>query len=170
MKPPSTFFASFGYAARGIWHSLRHQRNLRIHVSLALPTAALAWLMGLTRLDWIVVIVAMALVLSLELINTGVESVVDLASPAFHPLAGAAKDAAAGAVLIGAAASAVLGVLVYMPYVRHFGRHFMVRWQESPTLVIAWGIGMAVSYALLWILVPCRKQSEGGPNQTGGTP
>ena len=170
MKPPSTFFGSFRYAARGIWHSLRHQRNFRIHVSVAFPVTALAWLMDFTRLDWIVLIVAMTLVLSLELINTGIESAVDLASPGFHPVAGAAKDAAAGAVLLGAAASALLGVIIYIPYLRHFGGHFMVRWQKSPTLVIVWCLGLAVSYALLWIFVPCRDPSEGGPKHIGGTP
>lgn len=170
MKPHSTFLASFKYAARGIWHSLRHQRNFRLHVSVALAITVLAWLLGLTRFDWIVVIVAIALVLSLELVNTGIESAVDLASPGFHPLAGAAKDAAAGAVLLAAASTAVLGVLVYTPYLRHFGRYFMVRWQENPALIIVLSIVLAVSYLLLWIFVPCRKEPEGGPNQIGGTP
>lgn len=169
MKPSSNFFASFRYAGRGVWRSLREQRNLRIHASLALFVTGLAWLLNLTRLDWILVIFAMALVLSLELVNTGIESLVDLASPGYHPLAGAAKDAAAGAVLVAALGTAVLGGIIFTPYLEYFGPHFMVRWHENSTLVLLWCIGLALSYVLLWIFVPSRKDSEGGPDQIGGT-
>ena len=62
-------------------------------------------------------LILFALVLSLELVNTAIEAVVDLASPDIHPLAKLSKDAAAGAVLISAIISAVIGLMIFIPYI-----------------------------------------------------
>lgn len=169
MKPHNAFIASFSFAGRGIWQTLRHQRNFRVHVSVALAVSSLAWVLNFSRIDWGLLVLAMALVLGLELVNTGIEAIVDLVSPGFNRLAGAAKDAAAGAVLIAAAASVALGLVVYGPRLEHFGSDFMVRWHQSPTALVAWCIGLAVCYTLLWGFVPGRRQHEGGQNRIGGT-
>ena len=73
-----------------------------------------AWL-RITALEWAVLVLAMALVLVLEALNTAVELTVTLASPERHPLAKAAKDVAAGMVLIAAIASVVVGVVILGP-------------------------------------------------------
>ena len=66
-------------------------------------------------LEWIAVILAIGLCMTAEAFNTAIESVVDLASPEQHPLAGRAKDVAAGAVLLAAMTAVVVGVIVFGP-------------------------------------------------------
>ncbi|MCY0879139.1 MAG: diacylglycerol kinase family protein [Firmicutes bacterium] len=170
MKPRNNFWAAFGYAGRGIWYALRRQRNLRVHVSVAMAVVWLAWVGHASRWQWSALTLAMALVLSLELMNTAVEAVVDLASPTFHVLAKAAKDASAGAVLVSAGASVVIGLLVFLPQLGHFGQDFMVRWHETPWLVGGVMAAMAAAYAVLWGKVPLRQAHEGGQNRFGETP
>ena len=167
MKPHKSFFAAFGYAGRGVWHTLARQRNFRVHVSAALLVVALSWLLQITPTKWALVVLAMGLVLALELVNTAIEALVDLASPGYPRLAAEAKDAAAGAVLVAAGASAVLALIVYLPGLWHIGREFMVRWHQRPIAVVGLFVGLAVSYALLWGVAPERHQSKGGQNRIG---
>jgi len=70
---------------------------------------------GLSRTEWYIVLLLIALMFALEMINTAIERVVDLASPNFHPLAKQAKDIAAGAVLVFALFSAIIGLLIFLP-------------------------------------------------------
>lgn len=106
---------AYVYAWRGVRGAFLEEHNFRIHlvaaeavVYLALSEGVHLWIMG--ALAGLI-----ALVLALELMNTAVERAVDLAHPAEHPLAAAAKDAAAGAVLVGAIGAAVAGVLLLGP-------------------------------------------------------
>ncbi len=75
---------------------------------------------GLARWEWVAVALSVGAVWGAELLNTAVEAVVDLVSPEYHPLAGRAKDVAAGAVLVVALAALVVGLLVFGPYLLHF--------------------------------------------------
>lgn len=167
MKPHNSFFASFGFAGRGIWQTLVKQRNFRVHVSAALLVVELSWFVALSRVEWALVVLAMGLVLGLELVNTAIEALVDMASPGYHPLAAAAKDAAAGAVLVSAASSAVLAMIVYLPRLWHIGREFMVRWHQSPVVAVSLFVGLALGYFLLWGIVPERHQPKGDQNRIG---
>ncbi|MCY0898761.1 MAG: diacylglycerol kinase family protein [Firmicutes bacterium] len=170
MKPRNSFWAAFGYAGRGVWYALRRQRNLRVHVSVAMAVVWLGWVEQVTPWQWGVLTIAIVLVLSFELMNTAVEAVVDLASPGFHLLAKAAKDASAGAVLISAAGSVAMGFIVFLPQLGHFGRDFMVRWHETPWLLGGVMAALAVAYSILWGRVPIHKAREGGQNRFGETP
>jgi len=76
---------------------------------------AAGWFFGITRIEWCAVVAAIGLVVTAEGVNTAIEAVVDLASPEQHPLAGRAKDVAAGAVLLAAVTAAVIGLLVFGP-------------------------------------------------------
>ncbi|MBC6699965.1 diacylglycerol kinase family protein [Hymenobacter sp. BT190] len=107
--------ASFGYAFRGIAAALRSEVHLQFHAVATGAVLALGWYMGLARWEWALVALAVGLVWSLELLNTAVEAVVNLVSPEYHPLAGRAKDVAAGAVLAGAIAAVAVGGLVFGP-------------------------------------------------------
>lgn len=104
--------ASFGYAIAGITETLRSQRNMQIHALAATIAVVLGLLVELETVEWIAVVIVMALVLSLELVNTAIEAIVDLASPEYHRLAKVAKDAAAGAVLVAAMGSVVVAGLI----------------------------------------------------------
>lgn len=106
---------SFRYAFAGIVYTLRTQHNAWIHSLISAAVLALGLWLGLRPIDWALIIVAGALVWSLEVANTAVEALVDLVSPEPHPLARIAKDAAAGAVLIAACAAALVGLLVLGP-------------------------------------------------------
>ena len=65
--------------------------------------------------EWLVCLILFGLVISLELINTALEEVVDLVSPKWHEKAKRTKDAAAGAVLFSALISAIIGIVIFMP-------------------------------------------------------
>ena len=104
---------SFGYAIAGIVQLVRRQRNAQIHVFVAAVLCAASWAWGLSRTEWMILILTIALVLGMEAINTAVEAVVDLATPDFHPLAKHAKDVAAGGVLLTAIAAALVALLLY---------------------------------------------------------
>jgi len=106
---------SFGYAFAGIAHMLRTQRNAQIHLAITLLVLAAGVFFRITIAEWLALVLAIALVLSLEALNTAVEAVVDLAAPRFEPLAKRAKDAAAGAVLVSAIGAALAGLLVFVP-------------------------------------------------------
>lgn len=106
---------SFGHAINGVGQLLRTQPNARLHLLATLVVIAAGVLFGISRVEWTAVVVAIGLVWTAEGVNTALEAVVDLASPQQHPLAQRAKDLAAGAVLLAAAAAAVIGGLVFGP-------------------------------------------------------
>ncbi len=106
---------SFVYAGRGVW-LLRSEPNARIHL-LATAFALIAGAaLGLSGLEWALIVVAIALVLTAEALNTAIEQLANALMPNHHPLVGSAKDLGAGAVLIAAVGAAVIGVLVLGPH------------------------------------------------------
>ncbi|QHL88139.1 diacylglycerol kinase family protein [Nibribacter ruber] len=107
---------SFGYAVKGIAAAFRSEVNLRWHVLSAGLVVALGLYVRLTTVEWALVCAAIGLVWMAELFNTAIEVVVNLVSPDRHPLAGKAKDIAAGAVLIASLTAAAVGLLVFWPY------------------------------------------------------
>jgi diacylglycerol kinase len=117
--PPSSFpsrvVRSFYFAFAGLSYLFRTQRNARIHAVLGAAACGLAAWLHVTRVEWAVLVFTIALVLILEGLNTAVEAAIDLASPKVHPLAKAAKDLAAGMVLIAALASVAVGLLILGP-------------------------------------------------------
>ncbi|HTC22921.1 MAG TPA: diacylglycerol kinase family protein [Gemmatimonadales bacterium] len=118
-QPPFDLAArarSFRYAGRGIVVLLRSQPNAWIHAVATVVALALGFVVGLSRLEWCLVVIAIAVVWSAEAVNTAFEAMCDVASPATHPLVERAKDIAAGAVLIAAIGALVVGVLVFGPH------------------------------------------------------
>ncbi|MDR1775980.1 MAG: diacylglycerol kinase family protein [Actinomycetes bacterium] len=107
--------ASFAAAIRGLVTTVRTQRNFRIELAIAALALILAAVLELSRIEWLVLVLTIALVLACELLNTALESTVDLACPDLHPLAKRAKDAAAAATLTAAALALIIGVLIYIP-------------------------------------------------------
>lgn len=103
---------SAGFAWAGIVQTYRVQANFRIEVWAGVIAAGLALVLHAPLAP---ILLACALVLSVELLNTALEAVVDLASPGWHPLAKAAKDAAAGAVLAASLGALLIGLAVLGP-------------------------------------------------------
>jgi len=106
---------SFGYAFEGVAYVLRTQRNARIELAIGTAAVLLAAWLGITNVEWAVLVLTIALVLGLESINTSLELAVSLASPERHPSAKAAKDVAAACVLLGAVVSILVGLLLFAP-------------------------------------------------------
>ncbi|HEY85913.1 MAG TPA: diacylglycerol kinase family protein [Chloroflexi bacterium] len=106
---------SFKYAFEGIWYVLRSQRNAKIHLGVTLAVILLGLFLRLSALHWAVLLVTVGMVFAAEMFNTVIESLIDLVSPNYHPLAKIAKDAAAGAVFILAMMSVLVGLLVLGP-------------------------------------------------------
>ncbi len=108
--------SSFRYAAQGLSYSFKSQRNFRIHVFMGALAFALGVWLRLDFIDLAVLVLTIAAVLVLELLNSAVEAVVDLAiGRRFHPLARIAKDCAAGAVLVASLASLIVANLLLLP-------------------------------------------------------
>ena len=120
LRPPEGLWrrrvASFGHAGRGVWSALRSEVHLRFHAVATVVVIGLGFYYGISRLEWALVALAAASVWATELVNTAIEALTDLASPAWHPLAGKAKDVAAGAVLLAALGAVVVGALVFGPH------------------------------------------------------
>jgi diacylglycerol kinase (ATP) len=106
---------SFGYAFSGWLYVFRTQHNAWIHGGIALLVLVVGTWVNLPTGDWAVIVLTAALVFVAEFVNTSIEAVVDLASPAQHPLAKIAKDVGAAAVLISAIAAIAVGVLILGP-------------------------------------------------------
>ena len=107
---------SIFYAVNGITLMLKSQQNARIHAAFTVAVIALGFCFKLSNCEWCVIILAIAAVWAAEAFNTAIEALVDVASPEIHPLAGKAKDVAAGAVLISAIGSAIVGLIIFCPY------------------------------------------------------
>lgn len=108
---------SFGYAVQGLSSAFRSEINLRWHVLSAGLVIAMGLYVGLTGTEWALISLAIGLVWMAELFNTAIEVVVNLVSPGRHPLAGKAKDIAAGAVLIASLTAAAIGTFIFFPHV-----------------------------------------------------
>jgi diacylglycerol kinase len=115
--PTARFLLGFAYAFRGLWYALRTQRNARVHLACALAVTLAGVLLRLSASEFAMLYIAIAGVFIAEMFNTVIELCVDLASPEYHPLAGRAKDVAAGAVLLSALLAVVIGALVLGPHV-----------------------------------------------------
>lgn len=107
---------SFVYAWKGIDSFLRKEHNAWIHCTAVVVVTVAGFAFGISRMEWVAVIGCFGMVLTAEAFNTAIERLVNLVSPDYHPIAGDVKDVAAGAVLICAVAAAVIGVIIFSPY------------------------------------------------------
>jgi diacylglycerol kinase (ATP) len=163
-RSPS-LFDSFNYAAEGVIHALRTQRNLWIHFTLAAAVLVAAVAFGVSRLELMVLLLAITFVLVAELVNTAIEAAVDVASTSFDPMAKLAKDIAAGAVLIAALNAGAVGYLVFSGEVADRSSRFLDRLNDAPAELTL------VSLALTVIIVIALKAYTGrGTPLRGGLP
>ncbi|MCZ2259356.1 diacylglycerol kinase family protein [Sporosarcina sp. G11-34] len=109
------YLKAFGYAFEGILHGVKTERHLKFHVFSAIVVIIAGFLTGLSLIEWLIILVLIGGMLSLELVNSAVERIVDLVTTEKHPLAKQAKDLAAGAVLIYAISSALIGLFIFVP-------------------------------------------------------
>jgi undecaprenol kinase len=115
MKEWRRFGRSVAHAWNGILYTIRTQRNMQIHIVIAVLVLLAAWWLRVPRGDLLLVLFSIGLVLAMETVNTAIEQTVDLVTKEHHPLAKAAKDAGAGAVLLAAVTAAAIGLYVFVP-------------------------------------------------------
>ncbi len=115
-RPPRVgLLSSFRFAGEGVAYVVRTQRNFRIHLVITGLVTVLGLAVGLPAQSWAILALTVGSVLVTEIFNTAAETLVDLVSPDYHPLAKRVKDLAAGAVLLDAVVSIFVGLLVLGP-------------------------------------------------------
>jgi len=120
-KPASNKFSfnqrlrSFGFAIKGIIAMFKDQHNFWIQCAVAIAVIILGLLLNIGTTEWLFISLSIGFVLTAEMFNSVIEKLVDLVSPEFNKKAGLIKDIAAGAVLIAAITSAVIGLLIFVP-------------------------------------------------------
>lgn len=106
---------SFKYAGEGVISSLKTERNMKIHFFIMILVIIAGFLLEITQMEWIICVILFGLVIGSELFNTAIEETVDLAMPYRNEKAKLAKDISASAVLVVAIASAVVGLIIFIP-------------------------------------------------------
>lgn len=106
---------SFRYAFEGIMAAIIRERNMKVHLFMTISVICLGWWTSLTKTEWLFISFAIGGMISLELINTAIERIVDLVTEDYHPLAKEAKDIAAGAVFLYSILSVIVGILIFWP-------------------------------------------------------
>ena len=107
---------SFRYAINGIILMLKSQHNAWLHATASFAVLLVGAFFHLSPREWCWLVIAIMAVWTAEALNTALEFLADVASPEFHPLAKKAKDVAAGAVLVSAAGSVVIALLILGPH------------------------------------------------------
>ena len=158
-------FDSFNYAFEGIIHVLRTQRNMRIHFAVAVVVIVAALVVNVTKLELIALCISITFVLIAEMLNTGVEAAIDIATTSFDPMAKLAKDIAAGAVLIAPINALIVGYLVFSGKVADRSSQLLDRLRQAPAELTI------VALVLTVIIVIATKAYTGrGTPLRGGLP
>jgi diacylglycerol kinase (ATP) len=156
---------SFNNALEGIVYALKTERNIRIHFIVGVVVIGGSLFLNISRLELVLIIVAVALVLVAELINTAIEKAMDLMTTTYHPLAKLVKDIAAGAVFIAAIAAVIVGYLVLFKGLKPHIFSVIRAVKGSPEYVTL------ISFTLVIILVILGKVLFGrGSPLHGGMP
>jgi len=109
------FWRSLNQAWRGLLHTWRTQAHIKFHFGAGISVLGFAWWWEVSNFEWLILIIAIGCVIGAEVLNTAIEIVVDMVQPSFHPLAGMAKDVAAGAVLVTTIQAIAIGMIVFFP-------------------------------------------------------
>jgi len=117
MDDNRSLIKSFGYAFEGVWHALKHNRNLRIHFVIALVVVGLSIFFHVNPYEKGILGVMILIVICAEMINTSLEEMINLITNEHKKEAKIAKDVAAGMVLVAAIGSVIVGFLILTPYV-----------------------------------------------------
>ena len=156
---------SFNYAFEGIIHVLRTQRNLRIHFLAAVLVFGGAIAVGVSRLQLIALVLAIAFVLVAEMLNTAIEGIIDVSTTSFDPNAKLAKDIAAGAVLIASITAIAIGFLVFQSAVGERATNVLDRVRDAPA-----DITLVALVLVVFIVLATKAWTGRGTPLRGGLP
>jgi diacylglycerol kinase (ATP) len=164
-RPRPSLVESFNYAIEGVVHVLRTQRNMRIHFAIAIAVLATAAAVGVSKMELIALLLAIAFVLIAEMINSAIEGAIDVATTSFDPMAKLAKDIAAGAVLIAAVNAVAIGYLVFAGKAADRSARVLDRLRDAPAEITV----IALVITVIIVLVTKAWTGKGTPLR-GGLP
>jgi diacylglycerol kinase (ATP) len=156
---------SFNFAFEGIIHVLRTQRNMRVHFAVAIIVLVAAVWVGVSKLELIALLLAIAFVFITEMINSALEQAIDVATTSFDPLAKLAKDIAAGAVLIATVNAVAIGYLVFSGEVAERSSRLLDRLRDAPANLTL----IALVLTILIVIATKAYTGRGAPLR-GGLP
>jgi diacylglycerol kinase (ATP) len=156
---------SFNYAFEGIIHVLRTQRNMRIHFVVAFIVLVAALVVNVTKLELIALVISITFVLIAEMLNTGIEAAIDIATTSFDPMAKLAKDIAAGAVLIASVNALMVGYLVFAGKVADRSATLLDRLREAPA-----ELTLVALVLTIFIVIATKAYTGRGTPLRGGVP
>lgn len=107
-----------GYASKGAWLLLRTEASIQAQAVLVVIMTIVGFYFDITSTEWILQLLTIGLVMAIEGLNSAVEKLADFIHPEQHPKIGFIKDIAAGAVFIAAVVAVVVGLIIYLPYLR----------------------------------------------------
>lgn len=162
---PRPLFQSFNYAIDGIIYVLRTQRNMRIHFAIAAIVLALSLILGVSNVEFMLLIFAIALVMVTELVNTAVESAIDVTTTTYDPLAKIAKDVAAAAVLISTLVAVITGYLVFFAHLNVLTLRVLSRVRQSPIHVTVIAL-----FLVIIVVIASKAWTRTGTFLRGGWP
>lgn len=161
----SSLLQSFNYAFQGLVAAVRHQRNMRVHIVLAFVVLLVSIFLNLSRLQLVMIFIAVAFVFITELINSAIEAVVDMITDGFDPRAKRAKDMAAGAVLVAAINALIVAYLVLADRLTHISLDLLTVIRRSPAHLTV--VALAV---VVLAVVALKAASRKGTPLSGGLP
>jgi diacylglycerol kinase (ATP) len=163
--PLRKWLKSTNFAIEGVLHGAKTQRHLRYHFFSTAFILFLSFLLGVTRMEFIAISLAVMMVITAEMLNSAVEVVVDIVSPEYSEKARVAKDIAAGAVLISAFGAAVLGYIIIFPYLKMlFVNGFSIARHSKEEIAL-----MAVILVIILVIITKSHFGKGHP-LSGGMP
>ena len=163
--PLRKWIESANYAIEGILHAAKTERHLRYHFYAAVLILLLSLILGITRSEFIAIAIVAIIVLSVEMLNTAIEATVDIIFKEYDNRAKIIKDIAAGAVLTASIGSAVVGYIIFLPYLKNtFENGLKIAKHSREDVAI-------ISFVVLLILVIITKTFFGkGSPLRGGMP
>lgn len=108
----------FKYAFQGLFDGLKKDSSIQLQWLIAMIVILVSCFFPLNKMEWIMIILICFIIIALEYFNSALEALVDLASPAYHPLAKQCKDYAAAGVLVAAILAIVIAIFIYYPYIK----------------------------------------------------
>ena len=156
---------SFNIAVHGIIQALKEERNMKIHIAMAILVLVSSLFFDFTRMELLMLFFAISLVIMAEMFNTAIERVVDLVTDKYHPLAKAAKDIAAGGVLIAAINSVIVGYLLFFEKLVFMSEKVIIKISKSPIHLTFVALILVI---ILTVLIKTVYSDRGGTPFQGG--
>lgn len=165
LPPQGSLLWSFTWAFEGIVFALRTQRNMRLHTAAGLIALLGGLVVGLTRIELVLLVVVIALVLITEMVNTALEAAIDAVVDDFRPLIKIAKDVAAGAVLVAAGTALTVGFLLFETHLADLRGTSLDAARDSPSLLV-----VVVLIVTVLLTIAIKAYTGSGTPLRGGLP